>query len=334
MKFGMILKLPFVYIYKLGRLANVLLYAFLGFFAIRRIPTGKRILLLFALMPTAMMSAITYTYDAWVNGFSFLAMAYLLGMWFDRKKKITWKEYIITVIAFVLASMPKAVYIPLILIVLLIPKERFKNKKQMYLMKGIVIGAFLIMLSSFVWPTVSTTQIEGDSRGGDTSVSEQLKYIFTHPIYYSKLLVGSIGKTFYSYTIGQDGLAGMGHFRNVANTYLIAVSIAYTVGTDCADEKTEDMKLWQKFSVSVIVFGVMCLIWTALYLSFTPVGLSQINGVQGRYYIPITIWLLWVLRNKKIVNKMNPARDRLVVIALSLGILLPIIYTNIIVATF
>ena len=94
------------------------------------------------------------------------------------------------------------------------------------------------------------------------------------------------------------------------------------------------MKLWQKFSVSVIVFGVMCLIWTALYLSFTPVGLSQINGVQGRYYIPITIWLLWVLRNKKIVNKMNPARDRLVVIALSLGILLPIIYTNIIVATF
>ena len=333
-KFGMLLKLSFVYIYKMGRFANVLLYAFLGFFAIRRIPTGKRILLLFALMPTAMMSAITYTYDAWVNGFSFLAMAYLLGMWFDRKKKITWKEYIITVIAFVLASMPKAVYIPLILIVLLIPKERFENKKQMYLMKGIVIGAFLIMLSSFVWPTVSTTQIEGDSRGGDTSVSEQLKYIFTHPIYYSKLLVGSIGKTFYSYTIGQDGLAGMGHFRNVANTYLIAVSIAYTVGTDCTDEKTEDMKLWQKFSVSVIGFGVMCLIWTALYLSFTPVGLSQINGVQGRYYIPITIWILWILRNKKIVNKMNPARDRLAVIALSMGILLPIIYTNIIAATF
>ena len=186
-KFGMLLKLPFVYIYKLGRFANVLLYAFLGFFAIRRIPTGKRILLLFALMPTAMMSAITYTYDAWVNGFSFLGMAYLLGMWFDRTKKITWKEYIITVVAFVFASMPKAVYIPLILIVLLIPSERFENKKQMYLMKGIVIGAFLIMLSSFVWPTVSTTQIEGDSRGGDTSVSEQLKYIFSHPIYYSKL---------------------------------------------------------------------------------------------------------------------------------------------------
>ena len=126
----------------------------------------------------------------------------------------------------------------------------------------------------------------------------------------------------------------MGHFRNVANTYLIAVSIAYTVGTDCTDEKTEDMKLWQKFSVSVIVFGVMCLIWTALYLSFTPVGLSQINGVQGRYYIPITIWILWILRNKKIINKMNPARDHLVVIALSLGILLPIIYRNIIAATF
>lgn len=333
-KIGMVLNLPFVYVYKLGRLSNVLLYAILGFFAIRHLKAGKRIFFLFALMPTAMMAAITYTYDAWVNGFSFLAMSYLLGMWFDKQEKIKWKDYIIMLAAFIFASMPKAIYIPFILLAVLIPSNRFRNKKEMYIMKGIVCAAFLIMLSSFVWPTVSNPQAEGDSRGGDTSVAGQLVYIFSHPWYYTKLLLSSIGKTFYSFTIGAEGLARMGHFSKLANTSLIGLALAYTVGTDCRLEERVEIKLWQKVSILVVCFGVMCLIWTALYLSYTPVGLNQINGVQGRYYLPITIWILWTLRNQKVINQMEKARDYVVVETLSLAILLPIIYTSIISATF
>lgn len=333
-KIGMVLKLPFIYVYKLGRMSNVLLYAILGFFAIRHLKAGKRIFFLFALMPTAMMAAITYTYDAWVNGFSFLAMSYLLGMWFDKQEKIKWKDYIIMLAAFIFASMPKAIYIPFVLLAVLIPSDRFRNKKEMYIMKGIVCAAFLIMLSSFVWPTVSNPQAEGDSRGGDTSVAGQLIYIFSHPWCYTKLLLSSIGKSFYSYTIGTEGLARMGHFTNLANTSLIGLALAYTVGTDCRLEERVEIKLWQKVSILAVCFGVMCLIWTALYLSFTPVGLNQINGVQGRYYIPITIWILWTLRNQKVINQMEKARDYVVVETLSLAILLPIIYTSIISATF
>lgn len=333
-KVGMLLKLPFVYVYKMGRLANVILYAILGFLAIRKIPIGKRILFLFLLMPTAMMSAITYTYDAWVNGFSFLGMAYLLGMWLGKEKRITWKEYIITVMSFVLASMPKAVYIPLILIIILIPQERFQSKKQMYFMKAMVIGAFLIMMSSFVWPTVSNINVEGDSRGGDTSVSRQLQYVFSHPLYYATLVLSGVKQTFYSYTIGEAGLATMGLLPNIANTYLIAVAIAYVVGTDCIANENIEIKFWHKIGIVVIVAMTVCLIWTALYLSFTPVGLNQINGVQGRYFLPLTIWMLLLVRNKKIVNKMNLARDYVIVISFALGILLPIIYKNVISVTF
>lgn len=333
-RLGMLLRLPFVYVYMMGRFSNVILYAILGYLAIRHMTAGKRILFIFALMPTAMMSTMTYTYDTWVNGFSFLGMAYMLEMWMESEKKIEWKEFAISIGAFVLASMPKAIYIPFILIMLLIPKNRFRNKREMYVMKGLVIAAFLIMLSSFIWPAVGSSNVEGDNRGGDTSVSGQLSYILCHPWFYTKLLLGSIWKTLYPYTIGTEGLAQMGHFENFANVYLIDIALVYAVATDCKKDENTGMKLWHKLCVAIVSIGVMCLIWTALYLSFTPVGLNQINGVQGRYYLPVTIWILLLLRNKKIINNMEPAKDNLVLAGFSLAILLPIVYANIISLTF
>ena len=60
---GRFLHLPFTWIYQLGRLGNLILYCGVIFLAIRKIPFGKRIMMVLALMPTAMFSAVTYTYD-------------------------------------------------------------------------------------------------------------------------------------------------------------------------------------------------------------------------------------------------------------------------------
>ena len=41
---------------------------------------------------------------------------------------------------------------------------------------------------------------------------------------------------------------------------------------------------------TVLIFIIVVLIWTAMYLAFTPVGQKAIVGVQARYYLPI-LWL-------------------------------------------
>ena len=37
----------------------------------------------------------------------------------------------------------------------------------------------------------------------------------------------------------------------------------------------------------VMVFMSAVLIWTAMYVSFTPPGSAEIAGVQGRYFVPL-----------------------------------------------
>ena len=333
-KLGMLLGLPFVMVFRMGRMGSLLLYVIVTYCAIAHVKVGKRILFMLALMPTSVMAAITYSYDVWVNAFSFLGFAYLSEEWLSRERKISYKNCVIFAVAFILASLPKAVYIPLILLAFLFPKTKFRSKKEEIIFKTIIGVIFVIMMGTFMLPAVvNPTQLEGDSRGGATNGGQQLAFIFSHPAYYTTLLLRSIKESFFSYTIGLDGLARMGHFSQQANFSLIMIVMVYTALTDYRSDE-EYPVWWQRVSALMIGFGVLCLVWTALYISFTPVGLNQINGVQGRYYLPVTIWILWALRNKKIQLHLSQTKDRVILTGLSLLILLPIIYTNIIARCF
>lgn len=334
-KIGMLLRLPFVIVYKMGRLANLILYTILIYLAIHHMKKGKRIMFVLALMPTSMMSAVTYSYDGWVNGFAFLGCAYLLEEWFGDNEKISFRNYMVSVIALIFSCLPKAIYCPLLLLTVFFPASKFKNRKSMYILKGISIVSFVLMAGTFMMPALSNpVQMGGDSRGGDTSVARQLEYIFKYPLHYAKLLLTSIKDTLISYAIGIEGLGRMGHLEVTAREALTAMGVGYVVLTDSYNTQSPKIKLWQRSAIIVVCFGIICLIWTALYLSFTPVGLNQINGVQGRYYLPVTIWVLWALRTDKFKNHMSNEADNVVLVMINLLILLPVLYNNIVINAF
>ena len=55
-----------------------------------------------------------------------------------------------------------------------------------------------------------------------------------------------------------------------------------------------------KLALACIVMCVIGLVWTALYLDFTPVGLNVINGVQPRYYIPLMFPVILLIENGRV----------------------------------
>lgn len=69
----------FVAVYKAGEFANLLLYTLLCYFAIRKLRSGKMILMVIAMIPTNLMLATNYSYDYWIIGFSMLGIAYFVG---------------------------------------------------------------------------------------------------------------------------------------------------------------------------------------------------------------------------------------------------------------
>lgn len=91
-----------------------------------------------------------------------------------------------------------------ILLMVFLPNTKFKSKKQ----KWGIIGSFaclaIIIATLMVWLMLSSymnnVYMAGDSRGGNTSLSEQLGVILQHPFIYIQLMFkeikGAVGRIF------------------------------------------------------------------------------------------------------------------------------------------
>ena len=71
----------------------------------------------------------------------------------------------------------------------------------------------------------------------------------------------------------------------------------YALGLTDRDSasRTLERSAWGRIGTLVAVLATMVLVCTALYVMFTPVGESWINGVQHRYLIPVIFPFLMIL---------------------------------------
>ena len=113
----------FVDVFASGKLANLLIYAFTCYFAIRKLKSGKMIATVIALLPTNIFLATSYTYDYWVTCFGMLGMAFFIDETHHPERPVTMKNAILMCASFAIASLPKLVYAALLIIPFFLTKK-------------------------------------------------------------------------------------------------------------------------------------------------------------------------------------------------------------------
>lgn len=304
---GRLFHLSFNRLFMLGKLMNLLLYVVGMFFSIRLMPKKKEIIAALAMVPTQIYIATTYTYDVTLNVFMMLGMVLWLKVILEEKNANTIKYLLGSVLAFGFGSLSKAVYIPMIAVCYFVPGEIFKDKKQKRLFWGLISAVLIAVLMTFVLPTLiwnATDQIgtTGDPRGGDTDVVLQLRSILTYPLQYIKLFFKEVISEFGRYFAGTPGLAFFGRMNELSSRWNY-ILIPWIFGMTFLSRKEDCWVLKKKYKISlgVILFIVLGLIWTALYLSYSPVGATHISGVQPRYYYPLMLPLMLILSTKRCI---------------------------------
>ena len=150
LKLGRTVGLPFLQTIWLGKFFNLLVYSLIFSLSVKYAKFGKRALLCVGLLPTSLFLASAYSYDAFVTAFLMLGLVMIFNELVDRESELNWKCITVGVFAMILGSFSKAVYIPLLLLLCFVPKEKFKNRRQRKFFVLTVILIFLIMMSSFV----------------------------------------------------------------------------------------------------------------------------------------------------------------------------------------
>lgn len=324
LKTGNFLHLPFYIAWLMGKFSNVLLYAIVISLAIYIVPIGKRLLAVIAMLPTMIFQSTVYTYDVTVVAFLILGICILLREMIEKERVFSWRWRILFVLCIVLGCLPKAVYAPLILCGVFLGKEKFYSQKDAAIFRSMTGVIFVLLMSSFVLPTLLNPPEVADVRGGDTSTARQLHYVLGKPLAYAAVLLKNFFATAERYVLSPG--TSFAHLSSKEPaTFCTALLIGVAV-TDTYGRKEKDLSAKQKIIAGTAMTLVTALIWTALYLSFTEVGKTTIAGVQPRYYLPFLFLFYLCFQSKKIVNHIPVKTYQMWAMLLSLCIVLKQIY--------
>jgi len=303
---GRSLSLPGNIIFSLGRIGIHLLYTLIVYFALKRLNSGKYIMIVIALLPTAFFQSVTYTYDYWTIAFLMLGYAYFFHEIQNPEKKIKIKYLIIMIGSFILGLGPKAIYFPLMLILYFLPKEKFNNKTSYNIYLFTVTFFIIFVVMSFVLPLITTNGEEfSDMRGGsDVSAVEQIQFILQNPKTYTIILLKFI-KNYLNIFNGQTYTTSFAYLGQIPYHNLILFLLGFVVITDKNQKDVFSSNAKYRIIISTLVLTTVVLIATALYVAFTSVGSLVILGVQGRYLLPLLFPFFYILGSSKIQNNMN-----------------------------
>lgn len=332
LKVGRLLHMPFSMLYQFGRLGGLLLYSLMMALAIRILPAGKRILMAAGLMPTPIFIACCYSYDSVVTAFISVGLALILRQVMEKERKFSWKEYLAALACLIWGILPKAVYAPLVLTAFLIPASKFEeNRKGKWMMRAGAAVVFLALMSTFVLPSLLSPGSFGDTRGGDVNVMEQMMNVLTQPFAYIKVLASSIWKTLPSFLFGEDAFRMLGHWGLAGFGTVTMMYFAAVVLTDGSGIVRPVLGKWQKVILAVFTAGTIVLVWTAFYLTYTEPGSSCIQGVQGRYFLPVLLPLCLLAGNRRIGLRITDRAQNLCIIGMSGFLLFAMVWSKILV---
>ena len=295
---GRILHLPMIAIFYLARIFNLAFWILLGYYAVKKIPLAKNVLLLILFLPISMQAAASCQADAITNASAIALFAFTLHK-IKTPKMLTAKEYILVAALAFLVSMSKIVYLPLCFLLLLLPKKCFKTKKEKLLKVGGLL--FAIVVVNLLWLAISAGFLVEFREGVNSA--EQVKFILANPLRYLMIVGSSIVEhgIFYFFTFFGSILA---HFNiGLAEPYILF--LAFFIFYTYMQESQKDFVLTAKQKVFIGIISLACfgLIFTSIYVQWTAVGSSLIEGIQGRYFIPLALPILFLLNPSSSHNK-------------------------------
>lgn len=292
----------------LTRLAGLLGYLLVVGFALYALRAHRIQWLAFtvAVLPIALFQAGTVTADTMTNALALLVSALLVkGLFLGRE--FSKAETIAYLAATLLLPLSKPTYILLAMLIVLVPVRRFaffgNVADRGFDWRRLVPWAFAGVggVSFLAWTAVAAPT--GDGMGlmrpqhqWDTvKPDEQLGEILGDPVGFLEVFRDSIifrDQLWFTQFFGQLGFSYIEVPALAVLGCLLALAVSVGIG-DRMDPVSATR--WRTALIALTIAASVAMIYVTLYMSFTPVDYYIIDGVQGRYFVPLALLALAAL---------------------------------------
>lgn len=268
-----------------GRFLTLIVSLIITYFALKITPKYKSIFLTVATMMMLLQQMISYSYDSILNSVCILFIAYFLKFIY-KDDKITLKNLIVPMILLTIIANVKIVYLPLALLLLMIPKEKFKNNKILSIFIILIIAVILSKFIDYIFAVKSSSS---------TGALKQLKYLLNNPFDIIKIAINTVfekGMFYVESTVGYFGWFTI----KISPLYIYVYLFLYIYLIN-----GEESKLQKKYLIIISIILMIIAIFGAMYIVWSDYKLPYVEGVQGRYLFPLIIptCLLFIPKKKK-----------------------------------
>jgi hypothetical protein len=284
-----------------GRLANTLAYALIGALALWLARRGRLVLLVALSLPMTVWLAGSCSQDGVVIALSVIGAALLLR----EGRAAFWCGCV----ALAVLALQKPPFLPLAILPLVVP-GRFDRGAWI----GRLGGAVAVALPAILWSVAVAAMVSvpllpgspyrpGPLWPGDPSrlfrsavASAQLSVLLHHPLQVALLPVTTGWRALPSLWLQFMGVLGHLSIRLPRLLYTLWTAAILSGLARLATEASARPAAWISPAAAFVgILGSAELIFLSLYVTWTPVGMDRIDGVQGRYFIPLLPMLLFVL---------------------------------------
>lgn len=262
--------------YYIARLFNLLLTVLFGYFSIKLLPKGKLILFTYLLNPMYMHQGMAISADVLTNAVTILFISLILN-----KEEFTFKRKILLLLLLAGFTIIKTPYLFLLILLLLRSKKQIPDDK-LKLIKKIFAYLIVIFIVYIIITNLNYTIYK------DYSIMNIIRNPFDFIIILTNTLVNNGGKYFM-----QIFGTSLGWFEfDINSIYTIAYMGILLLATII-----DKIRLSKKQIIISLIGSLLVIL--SIFIGFLSIYSHRseevIFGIQGRYFIPPMLLLLYIL---------------------------------------
>ena len=304
MSLARILNLSAVTMIDFAKFFNLLFFALLMAYSIKILPFGKYIVYGLSLLPMTLHLAASMSYDALIIALYTLFISKILAL-SRSSAKVKIKDIAFLCIIIAICGPCKIVYSLLVLFYFIIPRSKFK-KLSHYLLgfTAVFLSMFLAMYLVNAATIASYTSLESGQEFGNVKQSYGLIEVLTWPSLLIKMFYNTFLYEVDNYHMGFIG-ASLGNLDEILSIPY-AIVCCYSLGLVALSlNDKNNLKPLEKIWMLLVCLGVIFGLELSMLVAWTDRNSKIIEGVQGRYFIPIATPLLMTLNTKYIDIKFD-----------------------------
>lgn len=281
-----ILDLNTIWVLWLGRACNLVVYAVIVAYAIKKTPILKIPFIFMACLPLAVIQGASMSIDSLVNSLALLIIAYFL-FFIKSEEEIDNKKLLFFMFLIIVLGLCKLSFIAFAFLVLFIPKNKFKDNKYYYkyLVFGTIILIGLLWSKFYATPALTYSYRANYFIENNVSLFGQLSFIFNHIPESLVMLFGL--PNYLQYCLSHIAVFGFSPL-DYSSRFMSSIYPLFLGAIIFLYPHNNEISFRDRFVGLFVILFVFCGTYVIQLLTWTSVGdLYGIQGTQPRYFIPL-----------------------------------------------